>query len=254
MDHLGLRIVNDHADAVGEVEQSEQHRVGAGPPLDRQPGPATERGFPTGSMVQGLASGSSSRDGQQCSISPMNLAISRLGARSGLSSPLISRCSSERPGGDGPQRQLTGPRPGTPGEVKAHASFLTMCSLGAKPTERMAWSQATVPVTIRLPGEDWNFRLLPRSGGCFGDQRHVLRCRSARLPVCPGVMATAPERPPDRARGGHEWICCSANRVCSQTGMPAARASRTVAVVPGLAPRKNAAQPSAPAAATCPAS
>jgi hypothetical protein len=32
----------------------------------------------------------------------------------------------------------------------------------------------------------------------------------------------------------------------SQTGMPAAMASRMVAVVPGLAPRRNAAQPSAP--------
>jgi hypothetical protein len=39
--------------------------------------------------------------------------------------------------------------------------------------------------------------------GCFSARRHVLQSRSADLPDYPRVTVTVPNRPPDRARGGH---------------------------------------------------
>jgi hypothetical protein len=44
----------------------------------------------------------------------------------------------------------------------------------------------------------------PPYQGCFSDQRHLLEPSSASLLVCPRVTVTVPERPPDRARGGHD--------------------------------------------------
>ena len=84
----------------------------------------------------------------------------------------------------------------------------------------------------------------PSLSGIIADQLHVHRSRLEVLPGYPQATVRVRGVPPDRARSGHTAYGCR----CSQTGIPFVLASRMVAVVPGLAPRKNATHPSAPKA------
>jgi hypothetical protein len=75
---------------------------------------------------------------------------------------------------------------------------------------RRAWQcqalEAAHALGLLIYGQTW-LGLNPSASslsGCFSDQRHLLEPGSAGLSVCPRVTVTVPERPPDRARGGHD--------------------------------------------------
>jgi len=80
------------------------------------------------------------------------------------------------------------------------------------------------------------FTLVPMTtslSGIIGHGRYVLRPRSAGESVCPRVTVRVPDRPPDRARVGHDHVIRSLVQA-AQRCPPVAAAS---AAVPYPSPR-----------------
>src|ERR1022692_3497282 len=64
-------------------------------------------------------------------------------------------------------------------------------------------------------GEDLNLGPLPYRG-CFSDRRRPPQPKSAGLSTCPRMTVTVSDRPPDRARGGHDlWAKKARSRLAT---------------------------------------
>jgi hypothetical protein len=86
------------------------------------------------------------------------------------------------------------------------------------------WKPHT-PCGLLIYGQTW-LGLNPSASslsGCFSDQRHLLEPGSAGLSVCPRVTVTVPERPPDRARGGHDPLIRRSGRVVQKRPLRSVR-------------------------------